>query len=70
MILTIEELTKRLQGHADRSDTLPSEALWITFAQEGERHARSVEYRTPDGNLIVRLYLDSQGALVGIEIFP
>lgn len=70
MILSIEELTRRLQSSADPNDTLPSEALWITFAPEGERHVKSVDYRTPDNNVLVRIYLDGGAALVGIEIFP
>jgi hypothetical protein len=70
MILSLEELTKRLQSSADPNDTLPSDALWITFAPEEERHVKSADYRTPDNNVLVRVYLDKDEALVGIEIFP
>jgi uncharacterized protein YuzE len=70
MILTIEELTARLESKAGPVETRPSEALWITLAPEEGRHAQSVEYRTPDDNTLVRVYLDQAGAIVGIEIFP
>jgi len=70
MILTLDELTSRLDAKANPADTRPSEALWITLAPEEGRHARSVEYRTPDENILVRVYLDQAGAIVGIEIFP
>jgi hypothetical protein len=70
MIVSIAELTARLDPAADPSDTGPSEALWITFAPEEERHFKTVEYRTPDQNTLVRVYLDRTDAIVGIEIFP
>lgn len=70
MIVSLQELTDRLRSFARPGDTLASDALWITFAPEGERHIESVDFRTPDDNTLVRVYLDSNGALVGIEIFP
>jgi hypothetical protein len=70
MILSIDELTARLEKGTDASDTSPSQALWITFAPEEERHFKTVEYRTPDQNTLVRVYLDRNDALVGIEVFP
>ncbi len=70
MILSLDELTKRLLHGANLNDTLPTEALWVQFAPEGERHAKSVDYRTPDSNTLVRIYLDKQDAIVGLEIFP
>ena len=70
MILSLDRLIARLQGIADPNDTLPSEALWIEFAPEGEAHFRSVDYRTPDDNVLVRVYLDKSERIVGIEIFP
>ena len=70
MILSLDGLINRLRSAADPNDTLPSDALWITFAPEGERHAKCVEYKTPDGNTLVRVYLDNSDALVGIEVFP
>lgn len=70
MIISLDELTKRLMPGADLADTLPTEALWLQFAPEGERHVKSVDYRTPDNNTMVRIYLDSDDAIVGIEIFP
>ncbi len=70
MILSIGELTARLEKEAEPSDTRPSQALWITFASEEERHFKTVEYRTPDQNTMVRVYLDRNDAIVGIEIFP
>ena len=68
MILTLHQLTDILGEKADPQDTAPSEALWIEFAPEGERHFKSVDYRTPDNNTLVRVYLDSNDAVVGIEI--
>ena len=70
MILTIDELTARLENAADPSDTRPSQALWITFAPEEETHFKTVEYRTPDQNTLVRVYLDRNEAIVGVEILP
>ena len=70
MILTLDELTARLDAKTNPLDTRPSEALWIKLAPEEGIHARSVEYRTPDENTLVRVYLDKEGAIVGIEIFP
>lgn len=70
MILSLDELVMRLQKGADANNTLPSDAIWITFAPEGERHFKSVDYRTPDKSTFVRVYLDPAGAIVGIEIFP
>jgi len=70
LIVSLEELIKALNPIANPRDTLPSDALWITFAPEGERHAQSADYRTPDDNTLVRVYLDRNGAVVGLEIFP
>jgi hypothetical protein len=70
MILSLDELTSHLQAIADRNDTLSSEALWIKFGSERERGDRTVDYRTADGNTLVHMYLDRNGAIVGIEIFP
>jgi hypothetical protein len=56
-----------LQGGADQG-TNASTALWIRFAQD--KTVKTMDYRTADGNEIVHVYLDGQGALVGIEIFP
>jgi hypothetical protein len=70
MIITISELTAQLEKIANPSDTRPSEALWITFAPEEETHFKTVEYRTPDQNTLIRVYLDRNEAIVGLEIFP
>lgn len=70
MILKLDDLVARLQMTADRTDTLPSEALWIELAPERDRHHKSVDYRTPDSNTLVRIYLDATDCIVGIEIFP
>ncbi len=70
MILGLQQLTDHLKSIADPEDTSPSQALWITLAPEGERHAQSIDYKTPDENTLVRIYLDRDGAIVGIEVFP
>jgi uncharacterized protein YuzE len=57
-------------SEANQNDTPPTEALWVRFAPEEERHFQTVEYRTPDQNTIVHVYLNQNGALCGIEIFP
>lgn len=54
MILSLSQLIERLEPTADRTDTLPSDALWIQLAPEPGRHAKSVAYRTPDTNSLVR----------------
>ena len=68
MILPLNELIGRLQSSANLDDSNPSDALWIRFGQE--KTQKTVEYRTADRNEIVHVYLDQNGALVGIEIFP
>jgi hypothetical protein len=68
MILPLDELIGRLQNTANSDDTKPSDALWIRFGQE--KTQKTVEYKSADGNEIVHVYLDQNGALVGIEIFP
>lgn len=67
MILSLDELIARLQGGVGQG-TNASTALWIRFAQD--KTVKTMDYRTADGNEIVHVYLDGQGALVGIEIFP
>jgi hypothetical protein len=66
MILSLDELITRLRGGADQG-TNASMALWIRFTQD--KTAKTVEYRTAGGNEITHVYLDGNGALVGIEIF-
>ena len=69
MILSLNELITHLNSIAPSSeDTNPSEALWIRLSTE--KTHETVEYRTADENQIVHLYLDKNGALVGLEIFP
>ena len=68
MIVPLNSLIESLEGTAAPNDTKPSEALWIRFGQE--KTHKTVEYKTGDSNTIVHVYLDDQGALVGIEIFP
>jgi uncharacterized protein YuzE len=76
MIIEIENLIKALKPIANPNDTLPAEALWIKVASypKGERSryekaVQTVDYRTPDGNTLVNIDLDQQGAILGIEIF-
>jgi hypothetical protein len=64
--LSLEELINLLQNAPDQG-TKPGEALWIRFARDKER--KQVEYRTATDNEILHVYLDGEGALVGIEIF-
>ena len=76
MMISLDELTGLLKPIANSSDTLPSEALWIELAPSPEaatkydKAVNQTEYRTPDGNTIVHVLVDQQGAILGIEIFP
>jgi uncharacterized protein YuzE len=66
MIITLDDLLKKLQTASIPGDTEPSEALWVKFGQR--KTHKTVEYRTASDE-IVHVYLDENGALVGIEIF-
>lgn len=68
MILSLSQLVSHLNQIAPKDDTKPQDALWIRFTQEQTQ--RTMEYRTPDDNQILHVYLNKDGALVGIEIFP
>lgn len=77
MIIELEKLIEALRPMANLQDTLPSEALWIRIApsprSEGlkyEKAINTVDYRSPDGNTLVQINVDQQGAILGIEIFP
>jgi len=76
MIVTLDQLIELLKPAANQNDTLPSEALWITLAPspmaktEYERTVQTIDYRTPDGNTLVQIAVDQQGAILGVEIFP
>ena len=67
MIIGLDDLLRRLQEESMPGDTPPSEALWVRFGQRKTK--KTVEYRTANDG-IVHVYLDEEGALVGIEIFP
>lgn len=67
MIITLDELLKKLQSESVPGDTEPSEALWVKFGQQKTK--KTVEYRTAAEG-IVHVYLDENDGLVGIEIFP
>ena len=76
MIIDLEKLIRALNPIADPNDTLPAEALWIKLAPypKGERSryekvVQAVDYRTPDVNTLVKIDLDQQGAILGVEIF-
>ena len=76
MIIDLENLIKALKPIANPNDTLPSDALWIKVSPypkgerpKYERVVQTVDYRTPDGNTVVNIDLDQQGAILGIEIF-
>jgi hypothetical protein len=68
VILQLSELLDLLKPSTNRDDTKPSEALWIRFGRE--KSHKTVDFRTSDKNQILQVYLDENGALVGIEIFP
>lgn len=68
MILSIDELVKSLEHLGRPNDAGPSDALWIRFSQE--RTASTLDFHTADDNQIVHVYLDKDGNLVGVEIFP
>ena len=76
MVLTLDRLIELLKPAANPNDTLPQEAIWIEFAPAPkpktryEKTVQTVDYRTADGNRLVQVNVDQQGAILGIEIFP
>jgi len=69
MVLLLDELIGHLKSiEASKDPAKPSDALWIRFSTD--KTHETIEYRTPDENRIVHVYLNKDGALVGIEIFP
>ena len=77
MTIELETLIKALRPMANLQDALPSEALWIRIApssrSEGSKYEKAintVDYHSPDGNTLVQINVDQQGAILGIEIFP
>ncbi len=76
MILTLDKLIDLLKRAANPNDTLPSEAICIKFAPypqantKYEATCQTLDYRTPDGNTIVQIDIDQQGAILAIEISP
>jgi hypothetical protein len=48
--------------------TSAKDALWVKFA-EGKTK-RQAEFRTPDGDTLLHLYLDENERVLGVEIFP
>lgn len=76
MVLSLDDLINLLKPSANPNDTLPSEALWIRLAPypkattKYEKTTEDLDYRTPDGNTLVQVHVDRQGAILGIEIFP
>ena len=76
MVLTLDELVNLLKPIANPNETLPSEGLCIKFAARPkaktkyEATSRTEDYRTPDDNTLVQIYVDRQGAIPAIEIFP
>ena len=77
MIIELEKLIEALRPVANPKDTLPSETLWIKIAaspkSEGSKYEKpinTVDYHSPDGNTLVQINVDQQGAILGIEIFP
>ena len=74
MIISLEELIKLLQPLPNQQGVPPGQALWIRLAPSPkaktkyERPVNRIEYRTPDGETIVEIDVDQQGAILGIEI--
>jgi hypothetical protein len=77
MIIELEKLIETLLPIANAKDTLPSESLWSRIApsprieqSKYENAINTMDYRSPDGNTLVQIDVDRQGAILGIEIFP
>jgi len=68
MIVTLEELVRLVDSQGDPTDTRASDALWILF-DKAKTH-KTMEYRSASGNELLHVYLDENGALLGLEIFP
>ena len=74
MIITLEELIDLLKPVPNQQGVSPSEGLWIKLAPSPkaktkyERPVNQIEYRTPDGQTLVQIDVDQQGAILGIEI--
>ena len=68
MILSLDALLRHLKPLERPNDAQASDALWIRFSTDKTHETR--EFRTKDENQILHVYLDKEGALVGLEIFP
>ena len=69
MVLSLKELIHHLESARDLTESArASDALWIRF--NDDKTHETIEYRTKDGNQIVHVYLDENGGIVGLEIFP
>lgn len=74
MVLTLDRLIELLKPAANPNDELMG--VYITFAPSPkprtkyENTVQTVDYQTPDGNTLVQVNTDQQGAILGIEIFP
>ena len=74
MILTLNQLIELLKPAANPNDEI--QGIYLRFAPSPkpktkyENAVQTVDYRTPDGNTLVQVDLDQQGAILGIEIFP
>jgi uncharacterized protein YuzE len=74
IIISLEELIELLKPLPNQQGVSPSEALWIKLAPSPkartkyERPVNRIEYRTPNGETIVEIGVDQQGAILGIEI--
>jgi len=67
MIISFEDLLTKLEGAEKPGDTTASQALWLKFGHQKTQN--TVEYKT-SADEIVHVYVDENGYLVGIEIFP
>ena len=74
MTLSLDRLLELLKPAANPNDDL--QGICIRFAPSPkprtkyENAVQTVDYRTPDGNTLVQVNVDQQGAILGVEIFP
>jgi len=74
MTLSLDRLIELLKPAANPNDDL--QGIYVRFAPspkprtQYENTVQTVDYRTPDGNTLVQVNVDQQGAILGVEIFP
>ena len=76
MIIELDELRNVLKPLAHSNDTGTSEALWIKLAPypkamtKYEKVVQALDFRTPNGDILVQVDVDEHNAILGIEILP